>query len=113
MINSGLLAQIESIGKHRSPAEAIGVILKGKVIELPNRSSTPNSTFELRIADLLIELEVNRLSIADDDWLEMIVWHTHPKGLIGPSSVDMRNRLQGLKHLVVALTEEGPVPTFY
>lgn len=46
-------------------------------------------------------------------WPEVIFWHTHPGGGIGPSRVDMQNKPPSGYNLVIALTEDGPVPTFY
>lgn len=44
---------------------------------------------------------------------EYLVWHTHPRGLIGPSSEDLRYRVKGVEYLVVTLTETGSVPVRY
>jgi proteasome lid subunit RPN8/RPN11 len=43
----------------------------------------------------------------------MALWHTHPGGNIGPSPGDMQKRLEGVAYLVVAITEAGPVPTWF
>lgn len=38
-------------------------------------------------------------------WEDVIVWHTHPSGFVGPSRGDMQNRVEGLKYLVVSLPD--------
>lgn len=80
---------------------------------MPNRSKRPQTSFEFTTEDL---------RIAMDDWFDqaspgdeklLALWHTHPMGGVGPSRNDMRSRVHGATHLVVAITEEGPIPTWY
>ena len=104
------LVEIDRIGKLRAPTEACGLLLSvphhGRtVIELPNRSLTAEDHYEFKGSDAYIELKDY------DD--ELVVWHTHPGGLIGPSRDDMRTRHEDYWYLVVTLTPEGPVPTFF
>ena len=34
---------------------------------------------------------------------EIICWHTHPGGLVGPSSEDIKRKAPGVRYLVVAI----------
>jgi cell wall-associated NlpC family hydrolase len=63
----------------RSSAEACGVLTRdGRLVELPNRSADPESTFDL---GPLHELEESEAEIA-------AIWHTHPSDS-PPSTADV------------------------
>lgn len=104
------LNEIARIGRLRLPNEACGLLLttphRGRwVVELPNRSLTPQDSFQFYGSDAKLELEGYDGGV--------IVWHTHPGGGVGPSRDDMKTRHPEFWYLVVALTAEGPVPTFF
>jgi len=83
------------------------------IVMLPNRSKFPHSAFEIRGEDLRLALEQ---WLEDNDsslWTQVVFWHTHPGGGVGPSTVDLKNKPKGANSLVIALTKEGPVLTFY
>lgn len=114
LVTSGILAQVAAFGENRRPCEAVGVIVHGtKVFELPNRSASPHDSFVLNPQDIALELENKRIFMSESDWREIVIWHTHPGGLVGPSAVDMRNRIPQLHHLVVTLTSDGAVASLY
>lgn len=112
-LSSRVLDEIVAIGQRTSPREAVGVLRGDRVIELPNHSQNPESSFVLDMGDLVFELENLGLEMSSDDWLGLVVWHTHPRGLVGPSRFDMTHRVPNLTHLVVALTTAGPIPAMY
>lgn len=116
-----IVTKIEQIGLRRFPREACGVLLptpktatggpQDQVVELPNRSMG-DAEYQLHTSDIRMELEA--WSLANPELMNQVaVWHTHPQGGIGPSRGDLRLRLEGVAYLVVALTEEGPVPTWF
>lgn len=111
------LEEIARIGRERAPAEACGVLLptpyhSSRVWEMPNRAKKFLESFELHTDDIMVGLgewvQHNR-----DYWDDLVIWHTHPGGAVGPSSIDLENRLDTVANLVVALTEEGPKPTWF
>ena len=109
-----VLSEITAIGRSREPKEAVGVITPdGSVLELVNRSSSPNNSFLFRIGDLATTLDVYQLFLSDEEWRNLVIWHTHPAGGVGPSRVDMKSKINHFGHLVVALTPEGPIPAWY
>lgn len=111
---SPLVDRIGDIGSLRAPNEAAGFLLPdGSVIELANRSSTPRTRFEFNPDDVAIALEAAQLRPTSEQWDRAVFWHTHPGGGLGPSSIDMKNRVGPITHLVVALTDEGYIPTIY
>lgn len=99
-------------------AELCGVILPTpfhgvQVMNIPNRAEDPHTSFRMIGADLRFQL-AGWFEEADPSlWPEVIFWHTHPGGGIGPSRVDMQNKPPSGYSLVIALTPDGPVPTFY
>lgn len=118
VLTEEMVEEIERFGRLRQPNEAVGLLLPEpwhgrSVIELANRSLTPNNEFELNTSDMQLALA---------DWVEetqgrwvwsVTLWHTHPQGNVGPSRFDLRNRLNGIAHLVVALTDTEAIPTWY
>ncbi len=117
-----LLTEIARIGELRAPSEACGVLLlhpkdpdraESQVVEIPNRSMRPHDGYEMSTNDIRMEL-LEWLRDTDVEELgELSIWHTHPAGNIGPSAGDMRARDPGISYLVVALTQQGPVPTWF
>lgn len=85
----------------------IGMGCKSRVIELPNRSPKPHDSYVMKGSDIALVME------GKPDQL-VAAWHTHPGGLIGPSLKDMKNRPSDeVPMLVVALTDHGPVPSWF
>ena len=99
-----IVPKIVEIGMQRMPNEACGIIIPDLnytadewVHELANRSPDPLNSYRIdpeTIAGLLVDPEV---------WDDVLIWHTHPSGHIGPSKRDMEQRHPKLKYLVVAL----------
>lgn len=116
-----LLAEIDRIGKERAPSEACGVLLmrpryhtpESQVVELPNRSMRAHDTYEIYTGDMRIELGSWIHDTSEEEISHMAIWHTHPQGNIGPSGRDMKTRNKELNYLVVALTDTGPIPTWF
>lgn len=118
MLQGQALEEIYLLGQERSPSEACGILLpqpyKGSwIIELPNRSHHPHDSFEYNTMDIRLALADWLEEAEGDDIRGIALWHTHPSGGIGPSRIDMRNRIPDSHHLVVTLTNEGPVPSWY
>jgi proteasome lid subunit RPN8/RPN11 len=112
------LREIEELGKFRAPNEACGVLLDVSwrkpngslswIKELPNRSLDGEGTYRIDAGD--IRMVLGGLEDVED----VAIWHTHPSGYIGPSQGDLRNRPDsGIYMVVVALTDEGPVATWF
>src|SRR4051812_48232420 len=112
------LTEIEKLGRLRAPNEACGLLLDmpwqkpdGSVSfikELPNRSMDGEGTYRVDAGD--IRMVLDGLEEVED----VAVWHTHPSGFVGPSQGDMRNRPDpNIFMVVIALTEHGPVATWF
>ena len=103
--------EIARYGVIRRPEEACGLLLAGRVVELRNVSPLDRScnySFGT-VEDIVRQLRTAQVDLARVSAGDYVVWHTHPKGLIGPSPGDMEDRIDGLEYLVVALTDDGPV----
>lgn len=119
-----LVERIARIGRERYPNEACGLLLpvpvRGfQVLEVPNRSTSPEEEFIMWGSDMMLVLEP---LFPDADLLETLIseqgltaWHTHPGGNIGPSKADLENKPAKLRSLVVTLLEDGrrPVATWF
>lgn len=84
-----------------------------RVVTVPNRSEEPHTGFRMLGSDLHFALEHWFESAPSELWREVIFWHTHPSGGIGPSRIDMQNKPPSGYNLVVAITADGPIPTLY
>lgn len=102
---------ITRIGRSRAPAEACGLLLidpssPDRVIELANRAMDPTRRYEFNSGDVIIALENNDID-PDSYQGELVIWHTHPGGSIGPSMEDLQQKVEGVPFLVVALLDDG------
>lgn len=116
--DEAVIAEIARIGRRRDPVEACGILLPlpwvkldGSyqwVIELPNRS-LETATFEIHGSDIEMSLRPWVAQyLADPRTMDVTIWHTHPKGLVGPSSGDMKHRPSAdINMMVVTLHEDG------
>lgn len=104
--------EILRIGLRRSPKEACGVITPDeRVWEVANRSPEPTQNYILERDDVLTTLKTwGETWPGDPGDVLLVIWHTHPNGLIGPSRDDLINkRIHALDtgfelpHLVVSL----------
>lgn len=107
IIEGQLEAELLRIVKQRAPHEAVGLIIGTQVVELPNRSGTPEHSFELHKVDLLDALN----EVVDTS--AVILWHSHPSGGIGPSRIDLAQKTPFAYHLVVSLVDDALVATWY
>ncbi len=101
---SAVVPEIIRLGMLRTPNEACGIVIPDLnrsaddwVHELTNRSPDPLNSYEIDVAS------IKALQTDPKTWSDCLVWHTHPKGNVGPSRGDLRVRIPGLSYLVVAL----------
>ena len=97
-----------AIGLEENPYEACGLIVPSLSVppinwvhRMINRAENPFSSYRLDPATIQQLLE--DVGAEERVWEDVIVWHTHPSGYVGPSPGDMANRLEGLKYLVVSI----------
>jgi proteasome lid subunit RPN8/RPN11 len=115
-----LIAELDAIARDSLPQEACGLLLTPwsgpQVIALPNRSDSPTDRYETSADDLpedLIAAWVDEIDWTPDEQLPLTIWHTHPAGSIGPSSVDLEQRNSEAAHLVLSILPDRLVPTWY
>lgn len=116
-----ILDAIGRIGRDRLPNEACGLILPPpgdasrapgmhrQVIELPNRSQSPRDSYEIGHGDIQVACEtwINQPDVEQEDLDNLVVWHTHPSGHIGPSRGDLGSKAPGIAYLVITLMSDG------
>lgn len=104
-----VVREIERIGWERAPAEACGILLpypwRGQQVwEMPNRSNTPHDEFIMKGEDIALTLEDWLEETPEGLWTQIVAWHTHPSGNLGPSKADLERRpKKNLRCLVVTL----------
>lgn len=99
-----VVPRIVEIGLERMPKEACGVVVPNFnvvpddwVVELDNRSDNPYNSYVIDTA------VIKGLLDAPESWSDVLVWHTHPSGQVGPSKGDMEAKAAGLRYLVISL----------
>lgn len=116
VLEQRMIDSIAECGRSASPKEACGILLPipvngVEVIEIPNRSETPEDSIEMMGDDVLIALEqVFRGDFPEDLIDGLTFWHTHPGGNIGPSRFDIQNKPPRVRGLVVTLFNDGRAP---
>lgn len=91
-----------------APSEVVGLILSNEsVVTLPNIDPSPGENFQVRKSDIISYLE------KDPNPELIVLWHSHPNGGVGPSKIDMRNKTPFKHHLVVSLTSDDIICSWY
>lgn len=103
-----IVPHILALGIEENPYEACGVVIPESttapiswVRKMLNRADNPFNSYRLD-PDTIAQLEKDYAS-DNPVWDNVIVWHTHPSGHVGPSREDMLYRVEGLKYLVVSV----------
>ena len=91
-----------------APREAVGLILSDStVVRLPNYASAPEHQFKVSRKDIVAAL------IDEEVLSEVVFWHSHPMGGLGPSRLDMKHKTLFNHHLVISVVENDIVPSWY
>lgn len=109
LVSEADVAEIVRLGTLRAPREACGLLLTRsdgglRVVEVENKASEVDLC-RMDPADLDEALTRLREGFDGDVAKALLVWHTHPRGNVGPSKTDMTSRktLGGIRCLVVSL----------
>lgn len=107
------IAQIVRLGTLRAPSEACGILLTRadggpRIAEVPNRATEPTANVFIdgeEFTETLRRIVGDPACYPGNLTRELVVWHTHPGGLVGPSKVDMefKRTLGNVRCLVVTL----------
>lgn len=113
LVTADDLTQIIAIGLTRMPQEACGLLVTRiddgpRIAEVQNMAPEPYHDVVMKnddILDALLEVVGDPARYPGNLTRELVVWHTHPGGLVGPSKVDMeyRKKLGSTRCLVVTL----------
>lgn len=112
MILADAIDQIVEVGVEASPLEACGLICPdGTVFFLTNECDDESS---YRISGAQLEaafLQPDGVCSLGYGVEDVVLWHTHPSGYVGPSEADIESRRQlpEMMHMVVALPDGGAV----
>lgn len=87
----------------RAPREACGILFSGIVVELPNYAET-DGEYTIKGLDVVVAVkDICEGSREEVNPSEILIWHTHPSGLVGPSEGDLSSRLEMFRYAVVSL----------
>lgn len=124
-LSQQMIDEIVRIGLDAAPSEACGVLLPtpkvadwgetAKVVPLPNRSLDHIHNYAIQPGDIKLAIAEWAARSTAEERNALAVWHTHPRGEVGPSRTDMQTRLPGIAYLVVAIdpdTRSG-IPTWF
>lgn len=112
LIEGQLRRRLEMLAKDAYPNEAVGLLFPDeRIVSLTNIAEDPHSNFSVAKEELVKALQYAE----ENDWHidEVVLWHSHPSGGVGPSRVDFQQRTPLKHHLVVTLTDEDFIPTWY
>ena len=120
LVSDELLHTLTKLVEQELPNEAVGLILVcqsglNHVLPVINRSHSPQDSFMVKTLDILDAIEAAGLTKESIIWGDSVLWHSHPGGVIGPSRVDMRQKLEGIRHLVLSYdaSTKTTTPTYY
>lgn len=101
-----------------SPQEAVGFIWRRPgqaeaVIPLRNESEDPENSYAIDVraaARAFTDFTGHDIvDVAEDD---LLLWHSHPSGFVGPSQGDLAEKLPGLRYMVVVLSHTSEDVTY-
>ena len=102
--------EITQIGMERAPEEACGIIVRygsqDKVIEIPNVAENRWDSYQLctdSLDEVVIDIAKRQGHCLHSS--EVIIWHTHPGGGVGPSKSDIDGKQPGFSYLVVTIPD--------
>lgn len=108
LVTPEIVDQVCQLGQAAEPLEACGIITPdGRVVQVPNVSPEPHRHYQLESAGLVNAMreytERSNTPLSELQRDHLIIWHTHPGDQVGPSKVDMRQKVAGFRYLVVAI----------
>lgn len=108
LITQEAAVALQKIALLRAPVEAVGLMMPDEeILELPNRAEEGTSNFSFMPEDIVIAMELHDIDPEIVHWEDVILWHSHPSGGVGPSRTDMRHKLPRMQHLVITLMPDG------
>jgi proteasome lid subunit RPN8/RPN11 len=111
-LTPNILGAIHHLAMNAAPNEAVGIIAGGLVSTLRNASLSPRDSFAVDLGELKQLILATGIPLENVNE-EVVLWHSHPAGGVGPSRFDMQNRTPLKHHLVVSLVDDTVVPTWY
>ena len=112
IIEGRIKLSLLEVVRRAAPHEAVGIIHLDEVYELRNDHDFPSNNFAVDRNQLRRLVEQLDICLSDVNE-EVILWHSHPSGGVGPSTADMRNKTPLKHHLVVSLVDDDLVSTWY
>jgi proteasome lid subunit RPN8/RPN11 len=95
------LERVFDLGMEGAPEEVCGLIVNEtegvQVIPLNNRSEDPFNSYAIDTETL------RTLALKPKTWAHVAVYHTHPRGQVGPSALDLEHRISSVKYVVVTI----------
>ena len=126
LLTEQIRQELAEVGDQSLPHETGGILLpepfNGRwVIPIPNRAESPVDRFEFDTVDMREALFDWLCSEPAEELTEnLTIWHTHPAGGVGPSRLDMQQRVLRpgtrepmVHHLVMTRTQQGWIPAWY
>ncbi len=102
--------KLKAYALEAAPKEAVGLLDGvGKIFFLDNKADDPTNSFMVERTQILMTMQQTHFQISD----EVVLWHTHPGGLVGPSTTDMQQKTPFKHHLVVSVIDDDIKLTWY
>lgn len=100
------------------PCEAVGFIwrppgMPEAVIPLQNTSEAPENSYAIEVEEAARAFtDFTGRDIVDVAEGDLLLWHSHPSGFVGPSQGDLAEKLPGLRYMVVVLSHTDEDVTY-
>lgn len=94
--------QIFNWGIENAPQEICGILVEEgpreyRLVKLVNRAEDPTAMYRIDPATL------HTLALRPAVWNNIAIWHTHPGGLVGPSTGDIEHKIEHLVYYVITI----------
>lgn len=113
ILNDQMMTTLEAFIYEELPYEAVGLILPNNTILKLQNESTELSGFQIRSQAIKDHLSHHNMEVTKEVLEGTTLWHSHPSGGVGPSRIDMRNKIPHMSHLVITVTGGDMVYSWY
>jgi proteasome lid subunit RPN8/RPN11 len=105
-----VLGDIASSIMQALPREAVGLVwepagIAAVHIPLTNTSDDPEHSYAVSVEEIALSF-LRTTGGTIEGAADLTLWHSHPSGQNGPSRGDMRERVEGLRYMVVAVDKD-------
>jgi len=103
-------------GQETAPNEACGLWIPATNIQgthdlwlVDNIAEDPLKSYKMDMVDVSQLMERHNITGPGEFYEQVIVWHTHPSGMVGPSKGDIDASMFNVKYMVMTIPSQEVV----